>query len=288
MGLGEIILKGVHHCEQDVLFEVFHNYLCAINSSDLICWFESVSYYSTGLQQYSCCSDPRPSCLFDDLLSLGLANSRAGAEEQKMKQEILRAHSEYAKKMQVLMREQRNDILNAISVVTAYLQVGQYERAQNYLEFMAADQFDKCDYHSCVFPDDPWEKIVQQKQEQAKQHQIQFIVEQDAEPPTDEDVKRLIARLMANLVDDAFQAAGKIANPKVWLRYYADDQQLVLEVEHNNTKFKKPEQKGQGEHPNCGAYKLPICRQIASEVGGKLTVVKPESVHLPFCYACES
>lgn len=197
-------------------------------------------------------------------------------EEQKMKQEILRAQAEYAKKMQVLMREQRNDILNAISVVTAYLQVGQYERAQNYLEFMAADQFDKCDYHSCVFPDDPWEKIVQQKQEQAKQHQIQFIVEQDAEPPTDEDVKRLIARLMANLVDDAFQAAGKIANPKVWLRYYADDQQLVLEVEHNNTKFKKPEQKGQGEHPNCGAYKLPICRQIASEVGGKLTVVKPE------------
>lgn len=195
-------------------------------------------------------------------------------EEQKMKQEILRAQAEYAKKMQVLMREQRNDILNAISVVTAYLQVGQYERAQNYLEFMAADQFDKCDYHSCVFPDDPWEKIVQQKQEQAKQHQIQFIVEQDAEPPTDEDVKRLIARLMANLVDDAFQAAGKIANPKVWLRYYADDQQLVLEVEHNNTKFKKPEQKGQGEHPNCGAYKLPICRQIASEVGGKLTVVK--------------
>ncbi|NLM68966.1 MAG: hypothetical protein GX177_03075 [Firmicutes bacterium] len=195
-------------------------------------------------------------------------------EEQKMKQEVLRAQAEYAKKMQVLMREQRNDILNAISVVTAYLQVGQYERAQNYLEFMAADQFDKCDYHSCVFPDDPWEKIVQQKQEQAKQHQIQFIVEQDAEPPTDEDVKRLIARLMANLVDDAFQAAGKIANPKVWLRYYADDQQLVLEVEHNNTKFKKPEQKGQGEHPNCGAYKLPICRQIASEVGGKLTVVK--------------
>lgn len=186
-------------------------------------------------------------------------------KENKLQQEICRAQADYAKKMAALMQEERNDILNQISVVTAYLQVGQYEAAEGYLQFMAADQSDKYEHHSAFFPHDPWETVLERKQEQAEQKKIRFLAMVQAEPPADEHTKRLAARLMSNLVDAAFEAVVEKTEPRVWLRWYSVHGSAVLEVRHNNTDY---------SHCEFRSFKLPICRQIASEIGGKLTICK--------------
>ncbi len=202
---------------------------------------------------------------------------------QQLEQKIKEAQQEYVEKLLSLVDEQRNDILNAISVVTAYLQIGEFRRAQRYLEFIAADQLDKFDYHSKTWLSDPWEATLKQKQKEALVHGILFTVEEKLRPPEDERERRLVARLMANLIEDAFQGVLDVQDRHVWLRWHLEDGKAVLEVKNN--------QPGQASHfseqgaemepagryleddiPEKYIWRLPICRQIAAEAGGILTV----------------
>lgn len=198
-----------------------------------------------------------------------LAHLHRVERQQRLEQELQEAKLEQVEKLLAVMEEERNDILNAISVVTVYLQLGKYEQAQKYLEFIAAEQIDKIDYHKKTWLDDPWEAILGHKRQEALEYGILFTIEQKTAPPEDSSRRRLIARLMANLVEEAFQGVRDLQNRRVWLRWYLDEGKPVLEV-----KSSCPARDGGYNilEPEGANWRLPICQQIASEVGGMLSV----------------
>ncbi len=277
------MLKGYYRIKEKLLSRFFA-IPCALSMITIVYVMLNVTYFKTG---------SAGSATIAILMGLSLClliffvwtlvHLHKVGRQQQLERGLEETQLEYVEKLVEIMEEQRNDILNAISVVTAYLQIGKYDQAQQYLEFIAADQLDKFDYHNKVWLEDPWEAILEHKQEQALLHGILFTVEQKLGPPTDEAKKRLVARLMANLIDDAFQRVLKIKNRHVWLRWYLDDGKPVLEVKSDQQEWDKNSVEPMAAEESCSYslpdnsfdeynWRLPICKQIASEVGGALTV----------------
>ena len=196
--------------------------------------------------------------------------------QEKIDFQVKQAKIALEEKTLILLREQRNDILNALSVVNAYLQLGKHEKARHYLEFIAADQSDK--YNFDIMFDDVWQCVIDYKIKQADDMGIKFYVLIEAEPPRAINKKRLLPRLMAKLLDNAFLSAINAETPEVWLRFYSCDHNIILEVSDNGPpglieddeeKFSAAELTNEN---HCG-WELSICRHIAQELGG----------HLSFC-----
>ncbi len=163
-----------------------------------------------------------------------------------------------------LMQENRNDVLNSLAVVNSYLELGKYAQAQEHLDFIVADQRDKFEYNSNIFTNDPWETVIKSKQAEALAKDILFSIDLEACPPENKVTKRLVARIMANLVEKAFHAVGRISNPQVNLRWYRNVEN-VLEVSSNCDPAIQ-------ENTGTEDWNLLICHKLAAEVGGSLTV----------------
>lgn len=180
-------------------------------------------------------------------------------------------------KIMALMDEQRNDIINAISVVTAYLQLGKYDQAKAYLEFMVADQLDRYEYHNSVASEQPWISVLEQKQEFATVQGIELVTDIGADIPEDEKLSNVLARLMGNLLDYAFNTVSHVKSPRVWLRWFRTEEAMILDVSTNGPILSVQEQNellnpGNITAANPVGWRLLICRNIASEIGGRFQI----------------
>lgn len=194
--------------------------------------------------------------------------------QKKIDFQVKQTKTALEEKTLILLREQRNDILNELSVVNAYLQLGKYEKARDYVEFIAANQSDK--YYFDIMFDDVWQSVIDYKTKQANEMGIKFHVLIEAEPPREISKKRLLPRLMAKLLENAFSSAVNAETPEVWLRFYALGDRIVLEVSDNgpsvmiNNDETEPLAAELTNESQCD-WKLSICKHIAQELGGHLS-----------------
>ncbi|NLY10100.1 MAG: GHKL domain-containing protein [Firmicutes bacterium] len=174
------------------------------------------------------------------------------------------------------LREQRHDILNDLALISSYLQLQRYKEAQNYLELTAASLSDK--YNIIDLPYDAWLTLIRIKQEEAEKRDIILNISMDAPSPADINERRLLPKLTANLLDNAFDAVCGVPSPYVELRWYMKDDCRVLSVENNGpeidpdimSKVWKP---GYSSKKRDGAgWGLAICKKIAEELGGDLVL----------------
>lgn len=184
--------------------------------------------------------------------------------QDKIEAEIMQVKHDYQDQMCAFMHQQHNDILNAISIVIAYMQLDKYDDALDYLEFVAADQSDR--YRHNFLADDLWQIVLNNHQELAQAKGIDFSINMEIDPPVDFKERQLIARLMANLLDRAFESVAGSQKPQVRLHWYQQQTKLVLDV---NTQDKVISKRSQDDDCN-----LHICRQIAMEVGGRLVILR--------------
>lgn len=270
-------MKTHHPMKEKLLSKVFI-IPCALSMITIVYVILNIAYFKTGTVDSAVVAALMglSACLLVFFAAI-LVHLHRDQVQQQLAYELEEAQLEYVDKLLSVMEEQRNDILNAISVVTVYLQLGKYDKAQKYLELMAAEQTDKIDFHKKTWFDDPWEAVLDQKQEQALRQGILFTVEQKTPPPEDDATRRLIARLMANLIEEAFRGVAELQNPRVWLYWYLDSGKPVLEIKKSRLDSDiVSEASGASEYmqPKNEHWRIPICRQIASEVGGTLSVTQ--------------
>lgn len=199
--------------------------------------------------------------------------------KEELKQEIKLAKQQTRLEQQTemikLLREQRNDVRNAISVATSYLQLGKEAEALNYLEFIAAEQADEFNYY--LVPEEAWSTIIKTKQLEAKELDIDFLVTLECDPPKETNEMRLLPRIVDNLVDNAFELVGGVDAPTVKLNWHCDHEKRVLEVSNNGPPLTLYEQEMVFASPslsrdNTKGLSLVICRYIAAEIGGIISL----------------
>lgn len=195
--------------------------------------------------------------------------------EQKIESAQQQARLEQQAEMIRLLREQRNDVRNAISVATSYLQLGKEEEALNYLEFIAAEQSDEFNYY--LVPEEAWSTVIETKKQQAKELNIEFSATLECDPPSEINEMRLLPRIVDNLLNYAFEFVEGEESPTVKLKWYCDHEKRVLEVISNGPPMTLEEQEMVFASPTLSRYNtkglsLAICRHIATEIGGIISL----------------
>jgi len=179
------------------------------------------------------------------------------------------------------LREERHDILNELALASAYIQVGKYQEASRCIQFIAADLSDR--YNYTTLPNDAWVTVIQAKQQEAQEQGIRCTIKLDANPPTCINERRLLPKLVFNLLDNALEAAGQSEDPWVELEWVSENGCRVLSV-RNNGAFISDDIKHkifEGGYSHKGGdrgWGLAICSKIASQLGGVLSVDSDENV----------
>lgn len=175
------------------------------------------------------------------------------------------------------MREQRHDIINDITLATTYIQVGKTQEALQCLEFMAANLADK--YNYSMLPKDAWLMTLQAKQVEAEKLGIEFTISLACDPPNTINEQRLLPKLTANLIDNAFSATYTARNPKVQVYWKEGKKGRILSIINNGHGIVESEQErlfepGYTSKDGYGhGWGLVICKRIAEELGGELSCV---------------
>ena len=174
------------------------------------------------------------------------------------------------------MREQRHEILNDLAVVSAYMQMGMPSKARQAVDFLAAKLADKYNYSE--LPKDAWLSMIGRKQRRAAQLGIELAIHLEAETPTDFNEQRLLPKVAALLLDNAFDAVNRDAEPRIELVWRHVGQNRLLSVENNGPIIPSDRLDRLFEYgyssksgPDRG-WGLTICKRIAAELGGKLSV----------------
>ncbi|NLK07528.1 MAG: hypothetical protein GX316_02380 [Firmicutes bacterium] len=175
------------------------------------------------------------------------------------------------------LREQRHEVLNDLATISSYMQMGMVAAAQqaiNYLSVRLADEYNYSD-----LPDQAWLSMLSCKQEEAFFLGIDLQIHEETGYPTDLYEQRLLPKLAALLLDNAFDAAGRESAPKVKFTWKRTANGRLLTVEDNRSKASRAKlMEAFGNNcVNCldesdGDWGLPLCRQIATELGGTLSV----------------
>jgi len=174
------------------------------------------------------------------------------------------------------MRELRHEITNELALVSAYIQMGMGDRALESVEFIAARLADR--YNYVVLPKDAWLATINAKQQQASRLGVQLITFIEADDPTNFNEQRLLPKVAANLLDNAFEAVASIENPQVVFIWKRVGQGRLLSVRNNGPAISPCEadklfdygySSKPGENKGWG---LSICKRIAAELGGELSV----------------
>lgn len=180
------------------------------------------------------------------------------------------------------MRELRHEITNELTLVSAYIQMGMNDKALQSLEFIAARLADR--YNYVALPKDAWLATINAKQQQASRLGIQLITFIEADDPTTLNEQRLLPKVAANLLDNAFEAVTSTDDPQVVFIWKQVDQGRLLSVRNNGPVIPPSEAEklfdyGYSSKPgeNKG-WGLSICKRIAAELGGKLSVTSNQEM----------
>lgn len=175
------------------------------------------------------------------------------------------------------LREERHDLLNELTLISTYVQMGKSEEALTSIAYSAAKLSDR--YNYATLPADAWTTVIELKQAEAERRGIDFSVDLQIIPPQSFTEQRLLPKVIMNLVDNAFSAVNKQKNPRVTLTWLQNSQGERLLTVTNNGPAINPWD-GQmifsggvtsksdplGNH----GWGLAICTQIACELGASL------------------
>lgn len=175
------------------------------------------------------------------------------------------------------LREERHDFLNKLSLISTYLQMGEWQKAQHCVDFAAASLSQEGDDPS--LPEDAWLTELEAKKQKAAEHDIEFTINIKAEPPLACAEQRLLPKLISNLVDNAFTAVDTVSKPQVTLLWDEQAGQRILQVSNNGPPITSAEgkrifQPGVTTKDNVAGthgWGLVICRKIAAELKGTLS-----------------
>lgn len=173
------------------------------------------------------------------------------------------------------MRELRHEITNELALVSAYIQMGMDDKALQSVEFIAARLADR--YNYVALPKDAWLATINAKQQQAFRLGIQLITFIETDNPTNLNEQRLLPKVAANLLDNAFEAVASIENPQVVFIWKRVGQDRLLSVTNNGPAIPPSEAEklfdyGYSSKPGeSKGWGLSICKRIAAELGGELS-----------------
>ncbi len=205
-------------------------------------------------------------------------SSQREAKNEKVLQFHLRRSSIQEAALQT-MREERHDLLNELTLISTYVQLGKTEEALQAIAYSAAKLSDRHNY--ATLPADAWSTVLRVKQAEAQRLGIEFSLAVEAEPPEDFHEQRLLPKVIMNLVDNAFAAVMQQKEPWVRLSWSVDAYgRRLLAVSNNGPEisaldrrriFRAGVTSKQDPSGNHG-WGLVICNRIAEELGGTLTV----------------
>lgn len=194
------------------------------------------------------------------------------ARRRKLQERTLRA-----------LREERHDILNELTLISSYVEMQKWDQAQKCIAYTAASLSDR--YNYATLPEDAWLTILAAKQKEAAQRKIDFTTYLEAPPPRSYAEQRLLPKIIANLVDNAFTAVEDLPNPQVRLfwREHPPNQRL-LAVTDNGPPIspdikKRIFQEGVSTKTNNSensGWGLVICKRVAETLGATLTCQSDE------------
>jgi len=174
------------------------------------------------------------------------------------------------------MREQRHEIINELALVSTYIQLGLDDKALNSIDFIAAGLADR--YNYVTLPKDAWLATIDAKQAQADSLGIRLITFLEAEAPTNLNEQRLLPKVAANLLDNAFEAVRHTKKPQVMLTWKQVGPDRLLSVRNNGPiipadALDRVFDYGYSSKPGRNkGWGLAICKRIAAELGGELHV----------------
>ena len=176
------------------------------------------------------------------------------------------------------LREERHDLLNELTLISTYVQMGRTDDALTSIAYSAAKLSDR--YNYATLPTDAWMTVLELKQLEAKRRNIDFSVEIVANPPQSFTEQRLLPKVIMNLVDNAFAAVENQTDPKVrltWSRGTLGERLLI--VANNGPEINPWDGKmmfrggvtSKKDPSGNHGWGLAICTQIARELGAALT-----------------
>ncbi|NMB11203.1 MAG: GHKL domain-containing protein [Firmicutes bacterium] len=175
------------------------------------------------------------------------------------------------------MREQRHEIINELALVSSYIQMGMDDKALESVDFIAALLADR--YNYVALPKDAWIATIRAKQQRASRLGIQLVTFIEAEAPTNLNEQRLLPKVVANLLDNAFEAVRHTVKPQVILLWKQVGHHRLLSVRNKGPVILPDEldrlfDYGYSSKPGQNkGWGLAICKRIAAELGGELHVV---------------
>ncbi len=173
------------------------------------------------------------------------------------------------------MREERHDVLNELTLAMSYLEVGRIQEARQVLEYLSVTLSDR--FQTNTLPEDAWLTIIRIKGAEASRRGIRFETHVQGSPPARALDKRLLPRIIGNLLDNAFDAASEDPKPHVVLIWDQVESQRQLVVKNNGQSI--PQQVGSRvfepgyttKGNNGRGWGLAICRRMADQLNGRLT-----------------
>jgi len=174
-----------------------------------------------------------------------------------------------------LMRAQLHDMINDLTLASTYLQMNRIAEAQQCIEVIAADLSDR--YNYTTLPNDAWYQIIAAKSDLAQEQGIEFLCKLNAPPPDDFHQRRLLPKLVGNLLDNAMDAVAGAPEPRIILEWNRSQEGTVLKVTNSGSEI-PPELRPRIFEPGLSTkgkdrgFGLTICQKIANELGASLTV----------------
>lgn len=247
-------------------------------------WIHGIIFFAQGIAVYAAASLAGPQSTVPLCISLGATYTAviiyAKHLQINVKRELMQNLENEQLEVQAsaieAMREQRHDILNELAIISSYVQMGMPGKAKEALDFLAAKLADKYNYSE--LPKDAWLSMINQKQQLAALLDIELTICLEADSPSDFNEQRLLPKAVALLLDNAFDAVSREPHPKVELIWKQVGHCRILSVENNGPLIPADELDRLFEYgysskpgPNRG-WGLPLCRCIAAELGGGLSV----------------
>jgi two-component sensor histidine kinase len=175
------------------------------------------------------------------------------------------------------LREERHDLVNELTLISTYVQMGKVEEALASISFAAAKLHDRHNYQT--LPDDAWTTVLEAKKAEAKRLKVDFTIDLEEDPPKDFHEQRLLPKVVMNLVDNAFAAVSQCEQGRVHLSWSVDAQgRRVLAVSNNGPEISFLEGKrifrggvtSKNDPAGNHGWGLVICQRIAEELGGTI------------------
>ena len=177
-----------------------------------------------------------------------------------------------------VLREERHELINELTLISTYLQMGKIHEAMTCIDYSSAKLADRNNYAS--LPHDAWLTVLEHKQKEAEHRNIAFTVNVEAEAPHCFEEQRLLPKLIINLVDNAFNAVSGRDDPQVTLTWSSNSTgERTLIVSNNGPEISAWDGKmmfrggmtTRKDRTENHGWGLVICQDIARELMGTLT-----------------